>query len=963
MPSAIAGSGDRRRLSNGSSTHARLPWLGRQMPGDFVTLEDVDSPHSASTDDPDKISYRKRRAGGASGHHTGSQPSDGLRQISTPKRPVLPRRPSFARSPTPSHVDADGDELPPRHILPLRPTQASGKEGLGLSQAVTDLERLMQEAVQVAIDAAEYGHDEEVTTRLRRASDITSEAPSLPEAQRVSPLIVDSESSTSSLPIEARGDPQRDSAIEIQKLPARAAVQQAPTTIYPERAEFVDTSAPASPLSLNENTEEAIPRVPHFTAQNNVPMVGQPSPRHRPTLPDIVPTPWAPRHTNTNLIYYGLPSHLQRRQTHMPLDVTEEDFFRSRRARRHNHNIHDGTRISTQVKRPSSRSQTRRGFMFGHHTRRQPIARKWSTLRKRLTATTACINTGFAGYVIGVYAGEVPRIQFQVVDPDHYIILGNVMLFLGLAFTTFFSWPLPMLHGRKTYTVGAFAIVLPLQFPQGIVVGSVRPPDDQTSRVGLLLARLFTGLALGFANVNFVTTLLDLFGASLQSSNPHQELVILDDARRQGGGMGIWLGIWSWCFIGSIALGFLTGAGIIAHLNPQWGFYITCIIGAVVLVLNVITPETRRSPYRRSFTEFIDEDEKVRRRIARGEVKLHLDTEGSMWWGEEVCAGIKLNFKMLFQRGFFVLAFYLGWTYALVVLVIVLLGSLLSREYHWRPQHVGLGVFAVAVGAFLAVPLSKASLFSRDRVKGPRTDSMTFERQVTWSSHMVRRIMFMLMLPLAGVAYTLSSPSSAVHSSLPIVFAGFIGFLSNLAIAECVGLIMETFDTSDLQPGVNSRHRLKSMASNVKRRRTNYSSFPRVTSGIFVSQSIGFLLAAAATGVGGVMTRTLSSQKATAITAANLMFLTILLTLVLWRFRKVQVVPNHAFGTRRNTFEWGEEEDEYWKPVVIGNPSGKMRRMSILELGKMSRWTEIRILNKLVPLQNRSEDERHWVGG
>jgi hypothetical protein len=37
----------------------------------------------------------------------------------------------------------------------------------------------------------------------------------------------------------------------------------------------------------------------------------------------------------------------------------------------------------------------------------------------------------------------------------------------------------------------------------------------------------------------------------------------------------------------------------------------------------------------------------------------------------------------------------------------------------------------------------------------------------------------------------------------------FVGFLSNLAIAECYGLIMANFDTTDLQPGMTSRLALK----------------------------------------------------------------------------------------------------------------------------------------------------------
>ena len=279
-----------------------------------------------------------------------------------------------------------------------------------------------------------------------------------------------------------------------------------------------------------------------------------------------------------------------------------------------------------------------------------------------------------------------------------------------------------------------------------------------------------------------------------------------------------------------------------------------------------------------------------------------------------------------------------------------LLGALLSRYYHMRPKYVGLGVFAIAFGALLAVPLAKAGLFSRERKRGPRTDSMTFDKQVTWSSHMVRRVIFMLALPLAGLAYTLLSDGERLNYSAPIVSAGVIGFLSNLAVAECHGLVMETFDMSDLQPGVNSRHRLQSLADSVRRRRTNYTSFPRVTSGIFVAQSIGFLLAAIGTAIGGVLTRSLGAQVSTGVTAAILLFLTLLLTMVLWRFRSVKVIPDHTAGvTWAEKGPWSAKvTDEYWKPVVIGNPSGVKRRMSVLELRKQSRWTEIRKLNNLI---------------
>lgn len=277
-------------------------------------------------------------------------------------------------------------------------------------------------------------------------------------------------------------------------------------------------------------------------------------------------------------------------------------------------------------------------------------------------------------------------------------------------------------------------------------------------------------------------------------------------------------------------------------------------------------------------------------------------------------------------------------------------------------------MLSVAIGAFFALPLSKANLFSRARDRPPRTDSMTMRHagRVSWSSHMLRRCVFTLTLPFAALAYTLSSPGPVVSWVTPTIFCGLVGFLSNLAIAECVGLIMETFDTCDLQPGVNSRHRLQSMQETTRRRRTNYSSFPRICAGFFAAQGTGFLLSAAATGVSGDVTRAVGAQTATAIVASILLGLTALVIVVLWRWRELQVIPTNAFSFETSQFGvpaanrtdgrdaqgrpgWSTAPDDpEWRPVIIGNPSGKIRRMSILELGDLSRWTEIRRLNRLV---------------
>ena len=572
--------------------------------------------------------------------------------------------------------------------------------------------------------------------------------------------------------------------------------------------------------------------------------------------------------------------------------------------------------------------------------RRAPIARDWRTSRKRTAATVACINTALMGIIIGIYAGLVPAIQYAIVDEHHYAILGNVVFFVGLAIPTAFLYPLPLLHGRKPYVLAALACLLPLQFPPALVVSQQRDPDDPAYRTGLLVSRAVAGVVMGFVNINSFTTLLDLFGSSLQSGNPHEEVVIEHDPRRHGGGMGVWLGIWTWCFLGSIPFGFFIGALVISGLNVAWGFWLMIILTVAVLVMNVITPETRRSTYRRSMAE-VKIGAETSRRIARGEIMMHLYSTGPLHWWEEVKAGLDLNIRLIKQPGFLIMMLYQGWMFAQYVIVVILLGALTSRYYRFHPQTVAVCVLSLSLGGLLAIPFQKASLFSRSRHHAQRTDSMTFEKRVTRTSHLVRRAIFLIVLPFAGLAYTLSSNGS-VNVAAPCIFAALIGFLSSLALSECVGIIMETFDTSDLQAGMTGRRRSVVPEKDLEKR-TNYSSFPRVTAAMSISQTVAFLLAAASTGCGGVIERAIGAQAATGVMAGILLILTLLLIGALTRFKTVQIVPSARVGT--NILK-GPSED--WMPVIIGTPSGTTRRISLLELGNMTRWTEIRRRNRLI---------------
>ncbi|KAL9617049.1 MAG: hypothetical protein Q9160_008122 [Pyrenula sp. 1 TL-2023] len=622
---------------------------------------------------------------------------------------------------------------------------------------------------------------------------------------------------------------------------------------------------------------------------------------------------------------------------------------------------------------------------------RLPLARDWPLPRKRLTALIACLNTLLISLLLGLYAGSVPAIQYALGDQHHTTILGNLFFYLGLSIPVLFLWPLPLLHGRKPYTIMALANAAPLQIPQGLAVNGFRDPGVRGYRVVLLMCRGLEGLALGFLAMNAMGTLLDVWGASLMSGNPHQEVVDPWDVRRHGGGMGVWLGVWSWCTLGGIATGFLVGAAVVERYDSRdggagaegvsTGFWIGLVLLSVMLVVNVLAPEVRRSRHRRTAEEIWSGTGKWKR-VARGEVKMHLVARGPLWWGEEVKWGWEMSRRMLSQPGFAVLAVYIAWVYAQFTLIMMLLGALISKSYHFRPTLVGVCIFSLALGALLATPFQTASFFSRSRHHAQRTDSMTFETQVRCSSHLIRRLIFMIFLPLSAVVCTVTSAGPPIPAVVSALAAAVLGFLSNLAVAECYGLVMEAFDTSDLPTGAGAGtgggrrdNSPEEKERDYRRLKERFTSYPRVSAGFAVSQGLGYVLAAAATGTGGAIERHLGAEQATAVMASVLMGLTGLLTAVLVRWKSVRMVPDLGTRTRKGTglgsltgmggrFGIGSRsrrgtglggkgelqlaEEEQQPLIVIGNPSGVMRRVNVLELGSQSRWAEIRRRNRVL---------------
>lgn len=109
-----------------------------------------------------------------------------------------------------------------------------------------------------------------------------------------------------------------------------------------------------------------------------------------------------------------------------------------------------------------------------------------------------------------------------------------------------------------------------------------------------------------------------------------------------------------------------------------------------------------------------------------------------------------------------------------------------------------------------------------------------------------------------------------------------------------------------------------------------------------LTQSLQFAFAAAATGLGGRVERRLGAMRASLVVTAILLGLTLLLTLVLWRWKSVQMIPSQRQSREQLTRRHTE-----WKPIILGAPSGITRKLSILELGQQTRWFEIRRRNRL----------------
>jgi len=176
----------------------------------------------------------------------------------------------------------------------------------------------------------------------------------------------------------------------------------------------------------------------------------------------------------------------------------------------------------------------------------------------------------------------------------------------------------------------------------------------------------------------------------------------------------------------------------------------------------------------------------------------------------------------------------------------------------------------------------------------------------------------------------------------PCVMAALVGFFTTMATSECYGLIMETFDTTDVQPGMTGRPLRGSVDIQTIKQRTNFSCYPRVSAGFAITHAISYILAACATTVCGRVERKEGTMWATAGVAIISMALTLLWTLVLVKWKKTQMIPDGP-----TNFEHIRRAGTTWRPVNVGRGSGKFRKLNILEMGRLTRYSEIRQRNRV----------------
>lgn len=362
---------------------------------------------------------------------------------------------------SPPQVIVNAANLSPTQPVPKRNILERIKDNRRLSNAIENMEELVQEAVVVSEKEQDSGHIREIHDMIQGASTAAHEAYAL---HHVSPLPVDSESShswCSSSESEDYGN-ARWSHHHAHRLPHAHADETRVTdeTTTTTTTTVVEQESPrAQDWAYGDRQVRAANQ--SSSAESHVRFE-----EHDTLLPPKPAQSSTREHTEfvlrpTRAEDDHLRSHSHRRRGHASGHHGGYHHHHHHGHLRHHRNgrsssRHHGHRHHEEHHRVDSpfendeelqyhlnklKSQSKREFGYGltiheqdsdldehqhHHTfslrrhhRRQPIARNWSNLRKRFTATIACINTALIGMIIGIYVRLMPRVaRYQFADDN-----------------------------------------------------------------------------------------------------------------------------------------------------------------------------------------------------------------------------------------------------------------------------------------------------------------------------------------------------------------------------------------------------------------------------------------------------------------------------------------------------------------------------------------------------------------
>jgi hypothetical protein len=372
---------------------------------------------------------------------------------------VRPRADSLA--PVPDHLEWSdtsdsmfkGDAVSSRlpgvvsrvHMSPSQPAPTrTALERVGnrrISNAIEGLEDIVHEAVEIAEEITDRRHVEDICEIIEDAKAAIHDATEDPMRHLMATTLPLEISSTSGevedvrriLP-EARNGLLRDSASFDWAYSGQA---KPPSSRSSSPSSLSDTGERGRARLDTQSDLRLLPPQPiRTTARDHVDFVLRPIARDH--------SRGRPRHNNEDPAV-RIYRH-RRRHNHK---------HRSRSSSRHRHfssSISQGEISVDEENTPahaygnelSIRDQAHHHtFNLRRHHRRQPIARNWTTGKKRLTAIIACINTALLGIIVGIYAseslaqkracadieqaGEVPRIQYVLADENHHVVVGNAV--------------------------------------------------------------------------------------------------------------------------------------------------------------------------------------------------------------------------------------------------------------------------------------------------------------------------------------------------------------------------------------------------------------------------------------------------------------------------------------------------------------------------------------------------------